>query len=200
MYTLSVPTVRQVLISVILLVVVVGIVLSIGPCGGQSKAQAATLTPVVCRQVKSIAWVCPKSNSPLLSVLLKPWPDYAINGLSTRDLYWRAVKENRPVLSIYSTQYYPHVNMGGGWETRDGIGFRPSCMACANAWWWRWHGCIFYVQGRGRMVVGDSGPGWTSEMRFDLPASSAAASRKYDSGRGHDMIKMILVYDARKGK
>lgn len=116
-------------------------------------------------------------------------------GATTGDLYHRAISWDVPIRVWTFTKYHPGEasGMGGGWNTADGGGFRPGCIAAALRWYPYWRGHEFWVEGHGRVVVGDNGPGWSGRYTFDLPGWTAAEVNALDAGRGKEQRRAIVI-------
>ena len=116
-------------------------------------------------------------------------------GISTRDLYLRASALGVPLREGKFTKYHPNEasGLGGGWNTADGQGFRPGCIASATRWYPYWRGHELWVEGYGRSVIGDNGPGWSSKYRWDLAAFSAWEVNQLDRGAGILRMRYAVV-------
>lgn len=116
-------------------------------------------------------------------------------GIRTGALYRRTVSLDVPIRTAPFTKFHPDEKsgMGGGWSTADGLGFRQGLLACAKRYRHYWQGHEFWVEGYGRAVIGDNGPGWSSKYQFDIAAFSGPEVDKLDAGPGHLNLRYIVV-------
>ena len=153
------------------------------PAAGLETREKAAQTPQ-----EATAWV-----HPLAAFLgTKNW----CRGIGTADLYRQAISWGIPIRQWTFTRYHPGESsgMGGGWNTADGMGFRPGCIAAALCHYrGKWEGHEFWVERHGRVVVGDNGPGWSGRFRFDLPGWSAREVDLFDAGPGKELRRVVVV-------
>jgi hypothetical protein len=137
----------------------------------------------------------PAWHHPLAVVVDSGRADWSVRGRRTADLYRWAISHDVPIRTWQVTYYHPHESggEGGGWSTADGGGFRPDCVASARRWYPYWRGHELWVEGHGRVTVGDNGPGWGSKTRFDLPGLSGRWVDDHERYSHDDGIRRVVV-------
>lgn len=159
-------------------------------------APAVTVPARPVRPVAAVGAAGSKWRHPLAPALAGGKCSWSKRGRSTAALYAQAISWDLPIRTWDTTMYHPGESsgVGGGYETADGSGFRPDCVAASTSWYSGWVGHEFWLERVGRVVVGDCGPGWTGKYKFDVPGPSARYVDWYDAHIGCEKRRAIVIY------